>query len=160
MVVHLPDAIVVRYGDERWRGERLRAFGDAAEPFWRRQERIADLAWDFSARFPALPVDRASIGALAHAFRPRHLGLLGTLGRTVASIMPPAPSRRLAAFVDAQLLITAQTDAAPPISPTARRRSIWLVKERSICRTGFRQSQSRWRARSGARDPTSLTTGA
>lgn len=112
MVVHLPDAIVVRYGDERWRGERLRAFGDAAEPFWRRQERIADLAWDFSARFPALPVDRASIGALAHAFRPRHLGLLGTLGRTVASIMPPAPSRRLAAFVDAQLLITAQTDAA------------------------------------------------
>jgi len=55
MVVHLPDAIVVRYGDERWRGERLRAFGDAAEPFWRRQERIADLAWDFSARFPALP---------------------------------------------------------------------------------------------------------
>ncbi|GAC1301187.1 MAG: hypothetical protein NVSMB19_09020 [Vulcanimicrobiaceae bacterium] len=112
MVVHLPDETVVRYGDERWRPERLRAFGAAAEPFWDRQERIADLAWDFSTRFPALPVDLASVRALARAFRPRHLPLLGTIGRTVASIMPREPSRRLGAFVDAQLLITAQTDAA------------------------------------------------
>ncbi|GAC1583714.1 MAG: hypothetical protein NVS3B7_19090 [Candidatus Elarobacter sp.] len=112
MIVHLPDESVVRYGDDRWRYERLRAFGAGAESFWRRQERIADLAWDFSTRFPALPVDLASIGALARAFRPRHLPLLATLGRTVASIMPCAPSRRLQAFVDAQLLITAQTGAA------------------------------------------------
>ena len=112
MVVHLPDVSVTRYGDKRWRGERLRVFGPTAEPFWNRQERIADLAYDFSMGFPALPVDVASIGALARAFRPRHLPLLATLGRTVASIMPTAASPRLRSFVDAQLLITAQTNAA------------------------------------------------
>jgi C-3',4' desaturase CrtD len=112
MVVHLPDATVVRYGDDRWPVERKRAFGDTAETFWRAQERIANRTWDFSTRFPALPVDLPSATALARAFRPRQLPLLGTLGRTVSSIMPRVASRRLRAFVDAQLLITAQTDAA------------------------------------------------
>ena len=111
MVVHLPDVSIVRYGDERWRAERLRAFGARAEAFWNAQERIADLAWDLSARFPALPVDLAGMLALARAARPRHLPLLATLGRTVDSIMPREPSRALRAFVDAQLLITAQTSA-------------------------------------------------
>jgi C-3',4' desaturase CrtD len=112
MVVHLPDATVVRYGDERWPAERKRAFGTEAEQFWRAQERIADRTWDFSTRFPALPVDMVSLAALIRAFRPRQLPLAFALGRTVASIMPRDASRRLRAFVDAQLLITAQTDAA------------------------------------------------
>ena len=112
MVVHLPDETIVRFGDERWPDERKRAFGDEAESFWREQERIADLTWDFSTRFPALPVDLAGIGAFASAFRPRHAGLVRTIGRTVDSIVPRGASRRLRAFLDAQLLITAQTDAA------------------------------------------------
>ncbi len=111
MVVHLPDATVVRYGDRRWRGERLRVFGPQAEIFWQRQERIADLAYDFSTGFPALPLDVPSIAALARAFRPQHLPLIATLGRTVSSLLPRDASPRLRAFVDAQLLITAQTDA-------------------------------------------------
>ena len=112
MVVHFPDEIVVRYGGSRWAAERVRAFGPAAEPFFRRQERIADLAWDLSARAPSLPADLSGALALARALRPRHAALLGTLGRTVASIMPADSSPLLRAFVDAQLLITAQTDAA------------------------------------------------
>ncbi len=111
MVVHLPDVTVVRYGDERWREERLRAFGNDAEEFWRAQECIADLTWDFSTRFPALPVDGPSIAALARAFRPRQVALLAAIGRNVASIIPRRAPRSLRAFVDAQLLITAQTDA-------------------------------------------------
>ena len=111
MVVHLPDETVVRYGDRRWRAERHRAFGPGAEPFWAAQERIADLAWDFSAGFPGLPADAPSLAALAGAFRPRHLPLVRTLGRTLASILPPQASISLRAFVDAQLLITAQVDA-------------------------------------------------
>ena len=111
MIVHLPDETVVRYGDRRWPQERVRAFGARAEPFWEAQERIADLAWDFATRFPALPADLAGAIALAAAFRPRHLPLLGTLGRTVASILPHGASPRLRAFVDAQLLITAQAGA-------------------------------------------------
>lgn len=112
MVVHLPGVSVTRHGDQRWRAERLRVFGPSAEPFWHAQERIAELAWDFSKDAPPLPVDAASIAAFLRALRPGHLPLALTLGRNVASIMPrpvPAPLR---AFVDAQLLITAQTDAA------------------------------------------------
>ena len=112
MDVHLPDVDVRRFGDARWGAERRRVFGDAAEPFWQRQEQIAELAWDFSGRFPMLPADATGVRALAAAFRPRHLPLAALLGRTVASIMPPGEHRRLRAFVDAQLLITAQTDAA------------------------------------------------
>ncbi len=112
MIVHLPDATVVRYGDDRWRAERRRAFGAEAEPFWRRQERVADLAWDFSARFPMLPVDGAGIAGALGAFRPRHLPLVATLGRPFADLLPRTASPLLRAFVDVQLLITAQTDAA------------------------------------------------
>lgn len=112
MAVHLPDETVVRYGDARWRVERLRAFGPAAEPFWLAQERIADLAWDFAAGFPALPIDWASLAALAGAFRPRHLALGRALGKTVNSLFPARAGSRVRTFVDAQLLITAQADAA------------------------------------------------
>jgi C-3',4' desaturase CrtD len=111
MVVHLPDEQVVRYGDGRWPAERRRAFGTAAERFWIRQERVAELAWDFSSRFPMLPVDLAGARAVLGAFRPRHLPLVATVGRTIATLFDPPVDRRLRAFVDAQLLITAQTDA-------------------------------------------------
>ncbi|MBD5653900.1 MAG: FAD-dependent oxidoreductase [Candidatus Eremiobacteraeota bacterium] len=111
MIVHLPTDAVVRYGDARWLAERVRAFGSEAEPFWHAQERIADLAWDFATGAPPLPVDVPSIVALARAFRLRHMALLGTLGRNVASIMPQNGPSALRAFVDAQLLITAQSDA-------------------------------------------------
>jgi C-3',4' desaturase CrtD len=112
MDVHLGNDIIRRFGDVRWKAERLRAFGPAAEPFWEAQERIADRAWDFSTRFPALPVDWAGLRALAGAFRPRHVPLVGTIGKTVAHILPPAADAKLRTFVDAQLLITAQADAA------------------------------------------------
>ncbi len=112
MVVHLPDRVVTRFGDDRWPAERRRAFGDAAEPFWAIQERIADRAWAFSTRFPALPADLSGLAALVRAFRPAQVPLAATLGRTVADIMPRDPSPAFRAFVDAQLLITAQADAA------------------------------------------------
>ncbi len=112
MVVHLPDRSVTRYGDARWPEERRRAFGDGPEPFWRLQEAIADRAWEFSTRFPALPTDVPGAIALACAFRPAQIPLAATLGRTVSAIMPREPSPALRAFVDAQLLITAQADAA------------------------------------------------
>ena len=112
MVVHLPGVSVTRHGDQRWRAERLRVFGPSAEPFWHAQERIAELAWDFSKDAPPLPVDAASIAAFLRALRPGHLPLALTLGRNVASIMPRPVPPPLRAFVDAQLLITAQTDAA------------------------------------------------
>ena len=112
MVVHLPDATVTRYGDARWAAERRRVFGADAEPFWRAQERIADLAWDFSTRFPMLPVDGPGLTGALGAFRPWHLPLLAAFGRPFAQLLPAQAGRRLRTFVDAQLLITAQTGAA------------------------------------------------
>jgi len=55
--------------------------------------------------------DGAGIAALLGALRPRHARLIGAVGKTVAHLYPADPSPRLRAFVDAQLLITAQTDA-------------------------------------------------
>ncbi len=112
MVVHVAADRITRYGDERWALERRRAFGPAAESFWRAQERIADLAWDFSTRFPALPVDAGGVLALARATRPRHAALVSAIGKTIADILPAAAESKLRAFVDAQLLITSQADAA------------------------------------------------
>jgi C-3',4' desaturase CrtD len=111
MAVHLPDATVVRYGDARWGDERRRVFGVAAEPMWERLERIADLAWDLSTRFPMLPTDTAGLAGFLGAVRPRHLPLAATLGRSVAALIPAGSGPRLRAFLDAQLLITAQSDA-------------------------------------------------
>lgn len=111
MVVHLPDISVARFGDERWKAERRAAFGLEAEPFWLEQERVADAAWDFSAHFPALPIDRASITADVRALRPAQLPLLFTFGKTVGDILPRRADRRLRTFVDGQLIITAQAAA-------------------------------------------------
>lgn len=111
MEVHVGADRIRRFGDERWQSERLRAFGPAAEMFWRDQERIANLAWDFSTRFPALPVDRSGALALLRATRPRHLALVGAIGKTIAHILPVDADLKLRAFIDAQLLITAQSDA-------------------------------------------------
>ncbi len=111
MCVHLADLTVTRFGDERWLDERRAAFGDAAEPFWRAQERIADRVWSFAAGLPALPVDFASATHLARILRAEHLPLLALQGRNLASLLPRDASRRLRAFVDVQLLITAQARA-------------------------------------------------
>jgi C-3',4' desaturase CrtD len=110
MIVHLGAQRIVRYGDARWQAERARVFGARAEPFWLKQERLAALAWDFSARMPALPSDFWGLRAFAGALRPAHLQLLPAIGRTVSSIMPPEHAL-LRLFVDVQLLITAQCDA-------------------------------------------------
>ncbi len=114
MVVHLPGARIERFGDERWLAERLRVFGPLGEPFWERQERLADAAWDLTGRAFALPEDVASALRLLAGLRPRQLPLLGALERTLSSILPAdagAAGSRLRAFVDAQLFITAQSDA-------------------------------------------------
>lgn len=112
MAVHLPDRTIMRYGDARWKPERLRAFGPAYEPFWNAQESLADRAWQFATAVPALPVDAASIGALARSVSAGALPLILAQGRAVDSLFPADASQAFRTFVDAQLLITTQTTAA------------------------------------------------
>jgi C-3',4' desaturase CrtD len=117
MEVWLPDRRVTRWGDERWDDERRAAFpaqADAAECFWRAQERTADVAWRFAARHPPMPPETlGDVAGMLPALRPELVRLLPGLWRTVGDALggPGRADRRLRAYVDAQLLISAQTTA-------------------------------------------------
>jgi len=119
MTVHLPGDIQVnRYGDERRLAEYSSAFGPDSLDFWRWQERTADLLWALALRSPDWPPQTpAQIAALAAQglswlSKDVHLGDLPTLipdaFRPLSSHLPDALPQ-LRQFVDAQLLISAQT---------------------------------------------------
>jgi C-3',4' desaturase CrtD len=119
MVVHLPGgASITRYGGEQRWAERRRAFGPEAESFWRWQEQTSDALWDLALRMPAWPPQKLSEGTkllgdgLAWLGQdPSHrlkAGLALDAMRPVAAHLRGA-SERLRLFVDAQLLIAAQT---------------------------------------------------
>ncbi|HEY1012756.1 MAG TPA: FAD-dependent oxidoreductase [Herpetosiphonaceae bacterium] len=115
MEVWLPDRRVTRWGDERWIDERRAAFPAQAweaERFWRRQERLSDIAWRFAGRHPPVPPETAGdLAGLAAAIRPELLLTLPHLWRTVGHELARCgvTDRRLKAYVDGQLLISAQT---------------------------------------------------
>ncbi len=111
--VHLPDGRqVTQWADpERWQVEWRANFPDTGS-FWRTQEMLADISWDISSRpFPWPPQRLADYPILARAIRPSTLRALPYLARTMAGIAPKGdPMFR--AFLDGQLLISAQTTAA------------------------------------------------
>lgn len=119
LVVHLPDGgSVTRWGDERRWQTHAEAFGAAAHPFFTWQEQTADLLWDLALRVPPWPPQTLQEGGhllqaggswLAHNF-PRYLRprLVADAVRPLAVHLRHAPER-LRLFIDAQLLIAAQT---------------------------------------------------
>lgn len=111
-VTHLPGLSVTQWNDpERWRDERQRAF-PGTEPFWKLQERLAGLAWDISSRyFPWPPQNLHDAGALVRAIRPPTLLGAPYLLSSIASISPRRAPAAFYPFLDAQLLISAQTVA-------------------------------------------------
>jgi C-3',4' desaturase CrtD len=118
MQVWLPDRLVTRHGDPAaWRAERARAFpaqAAAAERFWGNQEAIADIAWRFAGRYPPMPPETVGdLIGLIPAIRPEMVGLLPHLERTVGHELRRhgLEDRALRAFIDAQLLISAQVPA-------------------------------------------------
>lgn len=109
-VVHLPDGrTVTQWADAaRWQAER-RAIFPQAESFWRIQETLAAVSWDVSSRpFPWPPQSAADFLALAQAIRPQTTRALPYLWRTIGQIAP-TDDPLFRAFLDAQLLISAQT---------------------------------------------------
>jgi C-3',4' desaturase CrtD len=122
MAVHLPDgASITRWGgEERW-DEAERAFGPAGQAFFRWQERTADALWDLALRLPSWPPQTPGevarllshgLGWLGADLRRRlNPGLALDAVRPVAAHLRNA-SPRLRQFVDAQLLIAAQTTSA------------------------------------------------
>jgi C-3',4' desaturase CrtD len=122
MVVHLPGGqTVARWSDARRWPERRAAFGAQAESFWRWQEETAEALWDLALRTPPWPPQ--SLMESAHLAR-QGLAWLTTDARgrinpkLAADALRPVSahlqnaSARLRLFVDAQLLISAQTTSA------------------------------------------------
>lgn len=112
-VVHLPDGRrVTQWADpERWRAERLAHF-PGSERFWRRQEMLAEISWDISSRpFPWPPQGPGDLLRLARAVQPSTLRAMPYLTRTMADLAPNHDAM-FRAFLDGQLLISAQTTAA------------------------------------------------
>jgi len=121
MVVHLPDGTTVtRWADDRRWAERRAAFGAHAEVFWRWQERTANALWALALRNPPWPPQTladavrliqkglAWLGSDIHHLSPH---LATDAMRPIAAHLRHAPER-LQTFVDAQLLIAAQTTSA------------------------------------------------
>lgn len=119
MVVHLPDGSqITRWADERRWSERRAAFGPQSDPFWRWQEQTAAALWDLALQRPPWPpqTPRESLGLVQQGLawlgrdpgRRLRPALLADAFRPVAAHLDGA-SERLRLFVDAQLLIAAQT---------------------------------------------------
>lgn len=110
--VHLGGRAITQWHDPaQWQAERRDAF-PGSESFWRLQEKLADLSWDISSRsFPWPPQSAEDAAALAAALRPRTLLAAPYLLSRMGSLLPRG-AELLRAFVDAQLLISAQTTAA------------------------------------------------
>ena len=119
-VVHLPDRTVTQFTDSDARAaEFARAFG--GEPhgantlkFFKAVERVSDAVWDFAARRPAWPPANArDLAQVALAARPKTLlalpHLFETMGDWARRNHANDPAART--FLDAQLLISAQTTA-------------------------------------------------
>lgn len=111
-VVHLPNGrSITQWADPaRWQAEWQAVF-PGTEQFWKRQEMLADVAWDISSRpFPWPPQSFQDILTLGEAVRPKTLKALPYLFKTVADLTDSTdPDFR--AFLDGQLLISAQTTA-------------------------------------------------
>lgn len=118
MLVHLSDGteIACPTDDTRW-AERRRVFDSAAGNFWRWQEQTADALWELALSLPPWPPQSTTemvrllgnglawLGNDLRRFNPR---LAVDALRPLATHLRGA-SERLRLFVDAQLLISAQT---------------------------------------------------
>ena len=112
-VVHLPDRAITQWATRAaWADERERALPGSAD-FWRAQERWADVSWDLSAR--GLPWPPQSLDDLVGLARAIHPGLIAAAPQAVRTVRGLAGAAwadpALRAFLDAQLLISAQTTA-------------------------------------------------
>jgi len=114
MAVYMPDkTTVTRWTDiNRWKNEREMHFGERAEPFWKWQESTADALWRFALRLPPWPPQSARdlFDLTRHGLK-LGMDLLKMAPDSLRSInahLKNSPEQ-LRIFLDAQLLISAQT---------------------------------------------------
>lgn len=116
--VVLPDRVVTQYADrDRWHAEAERAFAPSPQcdrilRFLRDSEKVGAAVWDFAARCPAWPPsDLGDLLRTAAAVRPSTLVTLPHLFETMGAWARRSgvTDRAALTFLDAQLLISAQT---------------------------------------------------
>ena len=108
-VVHLPERKIHQYVDPRaWRDEYLTNF-PYSESFWHKQERLAKISWDISTRdFPFPPATLDETLRLPLGLRLDTFSALPYLPRKFRGLLPKQTDAEFKAFIDAQLLISAQ----------------------------------------------------
>lgn len=111
--VHLPNGrFLTQWANSaQWQEERTAVFPHA-EPFWQLQEKLAAIAWDISSRpFPWPPASLRDWATVLRAMRLQTLAALPYAWSTIGNLAP-ARDPLFKAFLDGQLLISAQTTAA------------------------------------------------
>lgn len=123
MLIHQKDgSTVTRWTDpQQWKAERIRHFGQAPESFWAWQENTADALWDFALRLPTWPpqsivdslaLTKQGFNWVRDLIRTRRsnqfVSIFSDARNHVSHHLPPKMDK-LRQFVDAQLLISAQT---------------------------------------------------
>lgn len=109
-VVHMPGLHVTQWSDRNhWCAERQAAF-PGSEPFWRTQERLAEISWQISSKaFPWPPISLQNSLTLAASLRPSMLPAAPFLFSKISDFIPRPIPPLFGTFLDAQLLISAQT---------------------------------------------------
>lgn len=117
-IVHLPDKDITQWANQaRWEEERREKL-PGTEKFWRLQEKLAAVSWDISAQpFPWPPQATGDLWSLGRTIRPSTMAAAPYLTRTMDSLARSRFSKNgssyseFRTFLDAQLLISAQTTA-------------------------------------------------
>jgi C-3',4' desaturase CrtD len=119
MRVHLPNgAVLTRWRElDRWIEEAERVFGPHNQrPFWEECFRIAHFVWETSLQQRVFPPSHwRDLWPMAQHFRPRQLQFAGAAFRSMRQMLQRyglLQNRDFVAFVDEQLLITAQNHHA------------------------------------------------
>lgn len=109
-VTHLPGLTVPQVADRAaWKEVRQQAF-PGSEDFWRLQEHLSDISWNIAAKhFPWPPASPADFTNLARALDFTTLLASPYALLKLQSLLPRQVSPDLRAFLDAQLIISAQT---------------------------------------------------
>ena len=109
-VTHLPGLAVTQWTDRsQWRDEHRRAF-PGSDPFWRKQEWLAAASWDLASRpFPWPPSGPADLAALLKTLTLQHAQAAPYAFLRIGQLLPGNASSLLRAFLDASLIISAQS---------------------------------------------------
>lgn len=109
-MVYLGDRKIIQWTDvERWKDERQEQL-PGSEVFWAAQERLAAISWRISSgRFPWPPVRLTDWWDLSRSLQLWAMPAVPYLLAPVSSLFPKNPPPELKTFVDAQLIISAQT---------------------------------------------------